>query len=104
MKLGWSKGFWRWATFIRPWGLTKMNFPGAICPASSASSMLNPTQVVRVLVVDDFPALADHLVKLLSRAGYSACAAYDGVDALRVAADFQPHAVLSDFYMPRMNG
>jgi CheY-like chemotaxis protein len=67
--------------------------------------MSNPTRkALRVLVVDDFRALADHVVQLLARTGYDACAAYDGDDALRLAEEFRPHAVVSDIYMPRMNG
>ena len=59
---------------------------------------------LRVLVVDDFRRLADYVVQLLTESGYHACAAYDGEHALRTAESFLPDAVISDIYMPRMNG
>jgi CheY-like chemotaxis protein len=59
---------------------------------------------LRVLVVDDFAPLADHLAGLLRRNGHSVQVAYDGLEALRVAERFQPHALISDVHMPGLNG
>jgi DNA-binding NtrC family response regulator len=59
---------------------------------------------VRVLVVDDYHPMADALASALSGAGHDARAAYGGKEALRIAADFRPHAIISDVNMPEMNG
>ena len=58
----------------------------------------------RVLVVDDQNLIADTLVEILANLGFEAVAAYDGWEALDVAARFQPHWLISDVLMPRMNG
>ena len=58
----------------------------------------------KVLVVDDQHLIADTLAEILSNAGFDAVAAYDGWDALEKASRFQPHWVLTDVLMPRMNG
>ena len=58
----------------------------------------------KVLIVDDQHLIADTLAEILSNAGFDAIAAYDGFDALEKASRFQPHWVLTDVLMPRMNG
>jgi len=58
----------------------------------------------KVLIVDDQRLIADTLAEILSNAGFDAVAAYDGFDALDKASRFQPHWVLTDVLMPRMNG
>jgi len=59
---------------------------------------------VKVLVVDDQRLIADTLAEILGNAGFDAVAAYDGFDALHKASRFNPHWVLTDVLMPRMNG
>jgi CheY-like chemotaxis protein len=58
----------------------------------------------KVLVVDDEKRIADTLKEILEMAGFHVAAAYDGWDALEVAARFHPDYLLSDVLMPRMNG
>ena len=41
---------------------------------------------------------------LLRMEGYSTQSAYDGMEALRVAREFQPHVVLLDISMPELDG
>jgi CheY-like chemotaxis protein len=70
-----------------------------------ASDSKQPEQRRRkVLVVDDEKRIADTLTEILEMAGFQVVSAYDGWDALEVAAKFQPDCVLSDVLMPRMNG
>ena len=57
-----------------------------------------------VLVVDNVPDAADSLVVLLEIRGYRVLTAYDGPDALRVAAADPPDAVVTDLVMPGMDG
>lgn len=58
----------------------------------------------RVLIVDDERNIADTLVLILRGEGYQASAAYDGCDAILQAIDLKPGLVISDVYMPNLNG
>ncbi len=58
----------------------------------------------RVLIVDDEPAARAGLSELASDWGYETQVAADGEEALTIAADFLPAAVISDIFMPRLNG
>lgn len=57
-----------------------------------------------VLVVDDEPLVADTLAAILSRAGFDTAAAYGASAALELARGVQPAFLISDIYMPGMNG
>jgi DNA-binding response OmpR family regulator len=59
---------------------------------------------MRVLIVDDNPDAATILAALLKYAGHESCTATDGEQALQIAADYSPHAVLLDIGRPKMNG
>jgi len=58
----------------------------------------------RVLVVDDEADLAESCAFFLERAGYAACTATSGTQALELMAQEPFALVLSDVRMPRMNG
>ena len=58
----------------------------------------------RILVVDDEPMILDLLVTRLELAGYQIVTARDGHEALKCIADAQPHAMLLDVNMPRLDG
>jgi signal transduction histidine kinase/ActR/RegA family two-component response regulator len=58
----------------------------------------------RVLVADDNRDGADSLAALLHRSGHEVFVVYDGADAVTEAARLQPHVVLLDLGMPRLNG
>jgi DNA-binding response OmpR family regulator len=58
----------------------------------------------RVLLVDDETAITDNLAPLLERSGYMVRVAGDGEAALLHVASFQPHLIISDVLMPRMDG
>jgi CheY-like chemotaxis protein len=59
---------------------------------------------LRVLIVDDNRDAADCLGLLFDLVGAEARVAYGGVDALKQAAEFHPHAGLLDIDMPGMSG
>lgn len=59
---------------------------------------------VRVLVVDDYAPLADHLAHVLCSAGYETRAVYSGAEALLAAEQASPDALVADIMMPGMNG
>lgn len=59
---------------------------------------------VRVLIVDDEPALLDVLRAAVEEAGWLACPAPDGHSALRSARGCPPHAVVLDGMLPDLDG
>jgi CheY-like chemotaxis protein/anti-sigma regulatory factor (Ser/Thr protein kinase) len=65
-----------------------------------------PTAVTakRVLVVDDDPQMCRFLSKLLGSKGYSVVTADDGVEALEKLQQEEFELILTDVWMPRMNG
>ena len=58
----------------------------------------------RILVVDDDPTILELLVTRLELAGYQVVTARDGHEALKRVADVQPHAMILDVNMPRLDG
>mgnify|MGYP000453331071 CR=1 FL=1 len=58
----------------------------------------------RILVVDDNRDAADSLAELLTIMGNETQTAYDGLQALAVAAVFRPDVTLLDIGMPKLNG
>ena len=58
----------------------------------------------RILVVDDNVDAARTLELLLKSIGHQAKVAYSGLEALRIAPDFDPHIVLLDIGMPGLDG
>jgi CheY-like chemotaxis protein len=62
-----------------------------------------PTRA-RILVVDDEPAIREYVTSLLSELGHEILVAADGVEALRLARERQPHLVLLDIMMPELSG
>jgi two-component system OmpR family response regulator len=59
---------------------------------------------VRVLVVDDEPALSELLSMALRYEGWDVRTAGDGVAAVRAARDFRPDAVVLDMMLPDLDG
>jgi PAS domain S-box-containing protein len=58
----------------------------------------------RILVVDDNQDSATSLAMILGMMGHETKTANDGVEAIEVADEFQPHAALLDIGMPKLNG
>ena len=58
----------------------------------------------RVLVADDNPDGAESLGLLLEASGHEVHLAYDGAQALEVAARVRPHVALLDIGMPGLDG
>jgi two-component system, sensor histidine kinase len=59
---------------------------------------------LRILVVDDLADAADSLAILLRILGHEVRTAYDGAAAITTAEQFQPHAVLLDIGLPKLDG
>jgi len=72
--------------------------PAASVPSSVAGESW------RILIADDSRDNADSLAELLRLSGHDVATAYDGEEALAVAVEFDPRAVLLDLGMPRLDG
>jgi two-component system, OmpR family, response regulator len=80
------------------------SLPLSGCNPTMNMHMSNDRQSVRVLVVDDYAAVANHLARVLCDNDYTAIPVFSGEEALRVAEEFSPHALIADVMMPGMNG
>jgi CheY-like chemotaxis protein len=58
----------------------------------------------RVLIVDDNIDTATSLTMIIESWGFAAVVAHDGAAGLRLAREFQPHAVLLDIGLPVLDG
>lgn len=58
----------------------------------------------RILVVDDEPNINDLISTSLNFSGFDVRSAMNGAQALAIAEDFKPHALVLDVMMPGMNG
>jgi two-component system, chemotaxis family, CheB/CheR fusion protein len=70
--------------------------------AKQASTAAAPRR--RILVVDDNKDAADSLGMLLRILGNDVQIAYDGLQAVTLAAEFRPQLVLMDIGLPKLNG
>ena len=59
---------------------------------------------VRVLVVDDEATLAELVSMALRMEGWEVRSAGDGTEAVRIARDFRPDAVVLDVMLPDFSG
>ena len=77
-------------------------------PARGTSNTPGPRRAdgsaARVLVVDDEPSLAELLMLALRYEGWEIRTAANGADALRIAREFQPDAVVLDIMLPDLDG
>ena len=66
--------------------------------------MNEPKELLRAVVVDDEPVIADSLVKILQASGWEAVAAYSGEEAAKKCEVLDPHVVVADIVMAPMSG
>lgn len=69
-----------------------------------SASVTAQEQPPTILVVDDSLTMRKVITRLLTREGYAALAAKDGVDALQQLESVLPDVILLDIEMPRMDG
>jgi len=60
--------------------------------------------MARILVVDDSVTLRQMVAYVLREAGYDIAEAANGEDALKIIPDFGPDLVVTDMYMPGIDG
>jgi len=73
-------------------------------PARPSASEQKAATKCRILIVDDNRDSADSLAMLLKLMGNEVGVAYDGEQALEVAAALRPDVALLDIGMPKLNG
>ncbi|MEN6587898.1 MAG: ATP-binding protein [Sulfuricella sp.] len=73
-------------------------------PVGEAISASPPARGLRVLVVDDEPAVADSMAMLLDAAGYDVRTVPDGESALALVPQYLPRVVLLDIGLKGMDG
>lgn len=64
----------------------------------------NRVKKARILVVDDVESSRDILSDMLECMGYLTLKCSDGEEALRVVEGFNPDIIITDMYMPNMDG
>ncbi len=62
------------------------------------------TRSSRVLVVDDEVALAEIISSYFKKDGFEVLASHNGLDAVKVARDFQPDFIVLDLMLPGLDG
>ncbi len=73
-------------------------------PADDGAPPAIPTSNLRIVVADDNQDAADGLSALLTMMGNEVRTVYDGEAAVQAAGEFDPHLMLLDIGMPRLNG
>lgn len=68
------------------------------------SSGSTPSDLLRILVVDDNTQAADAMAMLLETMGHATQVVYSGPDVLEVASEFMPDLVFLDIGLPLMDG
>jgi two-component system OmpR family response regulator len=58
----------------------------------------------RILVVDDEASISELISTSLRFVGFDVRTAANGAEALRVAEDFKPHAMVLDVMLPDLDG
>jgi len=79
-------------------GHSDARWPDAKAPIGTVEELL------RVLVVDDYPASADTMAMLVDAWGHDVRRAYNGTTGVALAAAYQPDVLLLDLLMPGMSG
>lgn len=59
---------------------------------------------IRILAIDDSPTMRGLVASALTSGGFRTYLAEDGVDGLNRLAEADPHLVITDINMPRLDG
>ncbi len=71
---------------------------------SLADDVASASPKAKILIVDDERSIVETLQYNLERVGHSVCAAYDGRQAVAVAALERPNVIILDVMLPVMDG
>jgi PAS domain S-box-containing protein len=84
--------------------LPTLSTAASLSLSQAGSDVSNLTSSLRVLLVDDNVDAVQSLSVLLELMGNQIRSAYDGVEALEAASNFQPDVVLLDIGLPKLSG
>jgi len=73
-------------------------------PTDTPAGGDHAASAARVLVVDDNRDGLEMLVAALRHAGFEAVGAVEGIEALAIAAEYEPHVAVLDIGLPSMDG
>ncbi len=59
---------------------------------------------LRILMVEEEKEITDLFLDMMSEMGYEVQVAEDGLEALGIIPSYKPHIVVSDIFMPRVDG
>lgn len=65
---------------------------------------MNPSDTKTVLVIEDDPNTADLVALYLKREGFAALIAGDGESGLNLARKYNPHLIILDLMLPKLDG
>jgi PAS domain S-box-containing protein len=92
-------------TILLPDRATKLFMPDEIFDAERGAVVHEPSSgAIKVLVVDDDPAVHDVLAATLGKEGYEIVHAKDGMEALNIMRTSTPDIVTLDVMMPKLDG
>lgn len=60
--------------------------------------------LAEIIIIDDDPYFLEYLETLVSRWGFKARAFHEPTEALKRLGEFPPRLLMTDLYMPQMNG
>ena len=66
--------------------------------------MSNPSEKLKILVVDDDDLVRMALSRILQKQGYACCEAKNGVEGIAAFKAHQPNIILTDMLMPDKEG
>jgi CheY-like chemotaxis protein len=98
-----SDGLGKGSTFTLRIPLAAAQPASAELPAQGSVAPVG-TSSLRILIADDNRDAAESLAALLRMVGHDVRIAYDGVEALGLASEYRPDAIVLDIGMPKMNG
>jgi PAS domain S-box-containing protein len=98
----WSDGPGLGSTFTVTLPLCRQRINSTYLPAEADIQPADTSR--RVLVVDDNHDSANSMGTFLRLLGHEAKTAKDGLEAINLAAQFQPDIILMDIGMPKLNG
>lgn len=73
-------------------------------PEIHEAATISTANPLRILAIDDDPIMRALLGKLLPSSGHTVQVAKNGKEGLRLALEFKPHLVITDWLMPEMDG
>jgi PAS domain S-box-containing protein len=99
-----SEGLGKGSEFIVRIPLARRSQEESTAPADVLPAAEQPVSQRRILIADDNRDVVETFEVMLQTLGYEVQTALDGFEALEKAEQFQPHAIVLDIGMPKLDG